>query len=77
MNHRYVIHKHCDCDGYCPICDGGLAQCEVCRGAECSLTTECPGFEICEAYQDQVCAGLLDYRDGQWIETDHKSGEQE
>lgn len=29
--------------GTCPICDGGLAYCTVCKGGESELDTPCPG----------------------------------
>lgn len=51
----------------CPICDGGLALCRVCRGVECSLPTECPGRELTDQEEDDICAGRLDYINGKWI----------
>lgn len=53
--------------GCCPICDGGLASCVVCRGAERSLPTECPGVEIGSYEQEGVMAGKLDFRGGEWV----------
>ena len=51
---------------HCNICDGGLALCTVCNGAEASLTTECPGRKISDEEQDQIVKGNLDYNED-WI----------
>lgn len=51
----------------CPICDGGLYLCSVCRAAEGTLTTHCPGVEVPARVQDNVMLGLLDFVNGRWI----------
>lgn len=56
--------KHCK-DEYCMgcyLCSGGLAQCEVCGGAEASLPTDCPGASMQEIVEDGVQAGEIDFR---------------
>jgi hypothetical protein len=63
MEHKY--HK-CN-DNECRICNGGLADCEVCNGAEGSLTTECCGRPLSSREQERIYKGFLDYKDGQWI----------
>lgn len=70
--HVFVTPEECACDkdGDCMICDGGLGLCRVCGGAEGSLTTECPGFQISTEQSDAIYnrgAGGLDWRNGQWI----------
>jgi hypothetical protein len=50
----------------CNICDGGLAICKVCNGAEGTLTTHCPGYWYTEK-EEAVYKGLLDFVDGEWI----------
>ena len=46
--HNYETHADHDEDSQmCRfICDGGLAYCKTCHGAEGSLPTECPGDHI-------------------------------
>lgn len=56
------------CDG-CMYCDGGLWACTVCGGVEGSMPTHCPGDRMDDDTLDAVNDELLDYRDGQWIET--------
>lgn len=61
----------CDCvgtyrEGHCNICDGGLSLCRVCGGLEGGLTTECPARQMTADEGDAVCAGRLDFREGQW-----------
>lgn len=65
MKHVWLKHTNCE-DMYCPICEGGLAQCVVCGGAECELPRECPGVAMTPYQRDRVCQGILDYRDGTW-----------
>jgi hypothetical protein len=64
--HQWVEHKNCDRIG-CPICDGGLAICKVCGLIEGSLTSECPGYQCYTSKSDDIYAGKLDFRNGQWI----------
>lgn len=45
----------------------GLARCGVCGGAECSLTTDCPGEKIPYDMQDAICAGEIDFFSGVWL----------
>lgn len=40
--HQYIAHRNCQIPN-CNICDGDLAQCVVCGGAECELPSDCPG----------------------------------
>lgn len=70
-----VPHKFQTCDGkshsfyeerHCFICDGGLAFCKVCNGAEGSLPTECPGVEMTTEQQNKVYKGEIDFRQGRW-----------
>ena len=65
----YECGGKCQEDGHCQYCDGGLAWCTTCGGAEGSLTTDCPGRKITADEEDAIYkTGLLDYRDGQgWV----------
>ena len=58
------MHK-CNRD-QCGICDGGLSVCLVCKGAEATLPSECPGRALTEEEEAQIGAGLLDYVGGKW-----------
>jgi len=58
--HRLATHENCD-RPHCPICEGGLAFCETCRGAEASLPTECPGRKMTEEEEEGVMAGIIDF----------------
>lgn len=61
---RHVLHR---CNGvFCCVCQGGLALCDVCGGAEGSMPTECPGVKMTGHQQDEVMAGRLDFKDGAW-----------
>ena len=44
--------KPCNCNGdtHCQFCDGGLFVCEICKGAEGTLTTKCPGEPITDRW---------------------------
>lgn len=52
----------------CFICEGGLADCTTCGGAEGAMPTDCPGAQMTSEQIDAVYAGTLDYRGGQWVE---------
>lgn len=41
---------------------GGLYACVVCGGAEVSLPTDCPGEQMHELIENDVMAGMIDYR---------------
>jgi len=64
--HTFVKHENCERPS-CVICDGGLQSCEVCKGAESSLPTDCPGARMTADQFDAVTAGRLDYRSGGWV----------
>ncbi|QRE00495.1 hypothetical protein [Burkholderia phage BCSR129] len=68
----HVFEKHTGCDkDHCHICDGGLAVCIVCGGAEGSLPTKCPGYRMTADQQDEVYAGRLNYTDRRgWYHAD-------
>jgi hypothetical protein len=46
--------------------EDGLAVCLTCGGAEASLPTDCPGRRMTAEEQDDVQAGVRDYRGGGW-----------
>ena len=45
----------------------GLGYCDVCKGAEASLTTDCCGRKITESEDMCIMGGTLDYVKGNWI----------
>ncbi len=48
-------------------CEGNLASCTTCKGAEGSLTTECCGRPITEEEVHRIYeVGDLDFVDGKW-----------
>lgn len=63
--HVFLKHENCTRNN-CQICDGGLALCTVCKGAEASLPSDCPGREMTETEQAAVQMGNLDFKDGCW-----------
>jgi hypothetical protein len=69
VQHTYETHIVCTWEplGTCPICDGGLAVCTVCKAAEGELTAECPGEPVPYERREQVYAGILNFKNGQWI----------
>ncbi len=50
----------------------GLSWCPVCRGAEGSLPTECPGTRMHPLEEQRVYSGHLDFRGGKWEVTGRK-----
>jgi hypothetical protein len=38
-----------------------LSLCKVCGGAECALTTNCPGRKLTNKELDLICNGELDF----------------
>lgn len=69
MKHVWEQHTNCE-DPYCPICEGGLALCTVCKAGECELTTDCPGRPTTDGERRSVCEKVLDYINGRWIVPD-------
>lgn len=68
MKHQYWTAGECACDRpHCNICMGGLALCKVCGLYEGGLTTDCPGVPS-QDRSDDVYAGRLDFRNGEWVE---------
>lgn len=67
MKHKWIEHKNCSSPGICPICDGGLAACEVCGLIEGSLTTDCPGYRCWQEKGDDIYEGKIDFVNGQWV----------
>lgn len=69
MTKIYVEHETCPDPGRRMICDGGLALCTVCWGAEGSLATECPGEQMSDEHDEAVYGGELDFVDGAWVKS--------
>lgn len=68
--HQFEKHDNTFCSRYrqCLICDGGLSVCTVCRCAEGSLPTECPGTPVSSDTQDRIMAGTIDFKNGNWTQ---------
>lgn len=71
LNH--IFYQTGDYNVPCGITDKDgvvvLSLCKICGGAECELTTDCPG-KIQEFFElDEICAGCLDFKDDDdsWI----------
>ena len=72
-NNEHVLHQ-CD-DPECFVCNGGLAQCDVCNGAEGTLTTDCCGRQLTEAEEHAIhVTATLDFRNGEWVATPNRKG---
>ncbi|HLD89872.1 MAG TPA: hypothetical protein VI911_02435 [Patescibacteria group bacterium] len=69
MKHTFVKHEKCKITP-CPICDGALALCSVCGGAESSLTTECCGEKMPSWLEAAVSNSCTDFIGGKWIITE-------
>lgn len=53
---------------YCMFCDGGLYACSACGCFEGMMARDCPRRPLTAKQGEDVYAGLLDYRDGQWVD---------
>ena len=53
-----------DCRG-CSVCN--MRYCVACGLMDASLTTDCCGQEVSASGQGKICEGILDYRDGEWV----------
>lgn len=60
--HPWPKHRMHGCDDpACKICEGGLALCTVCGGAEGSMPSECPGTRMTDNQEVDVYSGILDF----------------
>lgn len=67
--HIPVVCKDPYCRG-CVFCAGGLYACEVCRGGEATMTTQCCGRKLTDDEQDQVAAHRIDFLRNRWWTAD-------
>ncbi len=51
----------------CFICNGGLALCNVCGGAEASMPTDCPGRRLTADELDAIQDGTINFKDGSFF----------
>lgn len=65
QKHKLHPQEPCTAEN-CNICDGGLAYCEVCHGAEGAMPTECPGTVMTMEQSDDVYANKIDFIGGVW-----------
>lgn len=70
MEHTRATHAaDLDCGPYgCDICN--LFICSVCNGAEGSLTTDCPCYQVPQVMQELVYAGAIDFVGDRWVAKD-------
>lgn len=61
----HILHT-CE-DERCFTCNGGLALCTICGGAEATLPTHCPGNRMTTEQQEAVQNKQNDYVNGAWI----------
>jgi hypothetical protein len=61
LRHMSLLHRLMPVEG-----KEGLAQCEVCKGAEAALPSACPGRELTAQEMDDVQDGKLDFWSGRW-----------
>ena len=54
------------------ICQGGLAACKTCGGAEGTLTTDCSGYKLSISVQENIYLHGLDYKNGSWSKLNEK-----
>ena len=66
----YTCPPDCD-EPHCNYCLGGLAYCTVCKGAEGTLPTECPGAYMTARQEADVYAARLDFVQGDWVYADN------
>lgn len=72
--HMLLVHARGECPSHndpdyprdCMFCDGGLSACTVCHAFEGAWPDECPGEPMTADQVDEVYAGQINYRDGQW-----------
>lgn len=65
MTHNYY---QCKCNRFgCQFCEGGLAMCTICNGAEGELTRECPGRELTKEERVRIYDGTLNFENGKWF----------
>jgi hypothetical protein len=71
MTSKHVPERHANCrQEFCQICDGGITACTRCGLAEGALTTECPGENVPYDRANDIYAGKVDFRGGQWVPGD-------
>lgn len=59
---------NCTCNRrYCQFCEGGLFACVNCDSFEGATTTECPNVKMTAKQREEVYAGNLDFKNGQWV----------
>lgn len=55
----------------CPYCGGGLYACDLCGGAEGTLSTDCPGCATPSVFLPMIADGKLDFRTSEgWVRPD-------
>lgn len=69
----HTLHK-CSawCTG-CHYCNGGIAFCDVCKGGEVELPTQCPGRPMTDEERAAVTLGTRDFTGGKWIGREKKA----
>ena len=75
--HTRAVHgeeyPQCENEMRCNVCN--LFICAVCKAAEGTLTTDCPGRPVDIYDQDLVYDGTLDFRAGVWYRRVYRDNE--
>ena len=63
----YACRAESDPSLMCGICMGGLRSCDICKGAEAGLPTQCPGRALTDGEMVGISDKVLDFRRGAWV----------
>lgn len=64
---EHIKKEYCTCEGAGTCTGCCLFMCEVCNGAEGSLTTECCGRKLSIEEDESIYSGKLDFVNGEWV----------
>jgi len=67
VKHEQATHSNCE-NMSCSICN--LWVCSMCGGAEGSLTTDCPCYQVPYVMRQLVYAGAIDFVVDKWVTKD-------
>lgn len=63
MEHEF--HKCWNSD--CSVCRKKSRYCEICKGRDSTLTTECVGRKITGLEAGLISEGHIDFKNGDWV----------
>lgn len=67
--HSWLRHRNCRSERSCSICDGGLAVCTTCEGAEGELTKKCCGRPMTVFEKYDSLNNIRDFNGEKWVYT--------